>query len=183
MDSNPAIAGVHLNPSLEEALAAGKGDPAPAVVVVDAKAAHVEGFASFLPGHCFGGERAATVRIAALTCSAKSGHASEYVMNRVIGAQHEFHDAQYARDWAERFDPTPERLMLFDIMIMQLKMHLLPAPHVVELGIGPGYLASRLLAAMPGVTYEAIDFSQPMLELASSRLQNFPVESASPRRI
>lgn len=94
-------------------------------------------------------------------------------MSKIIGAQHEFHDTQYARNWAERFDPTSERLLLFDIIIAQLKKCSLPAPHVVELGIGPGYLASRLLEAIPEVTYEAIDFSQPMLELANSRLQKF----------
>ena len=45
---------VHLSPSLEEALAAGKRhDPAPAVVVVDAQAAHVEGVRFFSSGPLF----------------------------------------------------------------------------------------------------------------------------------
>jgi len=94
-------------------------------------------------------------------------------MTRIIGARHDFHDAQYSRDWAARFDPTPERVKLFDMIIAQLKSQPLPGPHIVELGIGPGYLASDLLNAISGVTYEGIDFSQPMLELAASRLQRF----------
>ena len=94
-------------------------------------------------------------------------------MAKVIGAQHEFHDAGYARDWAARFDPTPERLRLFEMIIGQLKSRPLSIAHVVELGIGPGYLASRLLDAIPGVTYEGVDFSQPMLEVAAARLEKF----------
>ena len=92
-------------------------------------------------------------------------------MTRMIGAQHEFHDAQYTQDWAARFDPTPERLKLFYMISAHLKSRPLPVPRVVELGIGPGYLAAHLLEAIPGVTYEGVDFSLPMLELAASRLQ------------
>jgi SAM-dependent methyltransferase len=94
-------------------------------------------------------------------------------MKKIVSAQHEFHDARYARDWAARFDPTPERLQLFDLIISQLESRSLPARHIIELGIGPGYLASRLLEAIPNVTYEGIDFSQPMLDLAALRLRNF----------
>jgi SAM-dependent methyltransferase len=94
-------------------------------------------------------------------------------MKRIIGAEHEFHDSCYAQDWAARFDPTPERLQLFDLIISQLQSRLLPARHILELGIGPGYLASRLLEAIPNVTYEGIDFSRPMLDLAAVRLRNF----------
>jgi SAM-dependent methyltransferase len=94
-------------------------------------------------------------------------------MARVIGAQHEFHDAQYTQEWAARFDPTPDRLKLFNMISAQLKSRPLPAPRVVELGIGPGYLASHLLEAQPGITYEGVDFSQAMLEMAASRLQKF----------
>ena len=45
---------VHLSPSLEEALAAGKRrDPAPAVIVVDAQTAHAEGVRFFSSGPLF----------------------------------------------------------------------------------------------------------------------------------
>ena len=94
-------------------------------------------------------------------------------MKRIIGTEHEFHDSCYAQDWAARFDPTPERLQLFDLIISQLQSQSLPARHILELGIGPGYLASRLLEAIPNVTYEGIDFSRPMLDLAAVRLRNF----------
>ena len=105
--------------------------------------------------------------------AARASFLTRFSMTKIIGAQHEFHEAQYARDWAARFDPTPDRLKLFDIILAQLKARPLPASHVVELGIGPGYLASGLLDALPGVTYEGVDFSRPMLELAASRLQEF----------
>ena len=62
---------------------------------------------------------------------------------------------------------------MFDMIIAQLKANALPARHIVELGIGPGYLASRVLDALPDVTYEGVDYSQPMLELGASRLQMF----------
>ena len=94
-------------------------------------------------------------------------------MKKIIGARHEFHDARYAQDWAARFDPNPERLQLFDLIISQLQSRSLPVRHILELGIGPGYLASRLLDAITNVTYEGIDFSQPMLDLAAVRLRNF----------
>ncbi len=94
-------------------------------------------------------------------------------MSKVIGAQHEFHSSQYARDWSVRFDPTPERVRLFEMMIAQLKADALAARHIVELGIGPGYLASRVLDALPEVTYEGVDFSQPMLDLGASRLHEY----------
>lgn len=91
-------------------------------------------------------------------------------MSNFVGAQHEFHDAQFARAWADRFVPTPERLQLFDTIIHRLIEGPLPARHIVELGIGPGYLAERLLERMPDVTYEGVDFSRPMLDLAAARL-------------
>ena len=91
-------------------------------------------------------------------------------MENVVGARHEFHDDQYASEWADRFVPTPERLQLFDAIIDRIVEASLPSRHIVELDIGPGYLAARLLEAIPGVTYEGVDFSHSMLELAAARL-------------
>ena len=91
-------------------------------------------------------------------------------MRKFVGVQHEFHDNQCVLDWANRFVPTPERLQLFDTIIQQIGETQLPAQHLVELGIGPGYLAERLLEKVSNVTYEGIDFSSPMLNLASIRL-------------
>ena len=89
---------------------------------------------------------------------------------KFVGVQHQFHDTQYALDWANRFEPTPERLQLFDTIIQQFRETSLPAPHVIELGIGPGYLAAHVLKNICHVTYEGVDSSKPMLDLAFIRL-------------
>lgn len=94
-------------------------------------------------------------------------------MTEVVGATHRFHDTEYAEDWARRFNPTAERLHLFETILQQLKSRVPPAGHVVELGIGPAYLAEYLLTRLPQITYEGVDFSQPMLTQAASRLKRF----------
>ena len=88
-----------------------------------------------------------------------------------IGAEHEFHSKEFALGWAERFVPTPERLRLFELIYTQLKETIPNDGCVIELGIGPGYLASYLLERMPNISYHGIDFSLPMLEIAQERLQ------------
>ena len=87
-----------------------------------------------------------------------------------VGAQHEFHNTQFVRDWADRFVPSSERLQLFDTIIDSIANHSQAAAHIVELGIGPAYLAERILEKLPKVTYEGIDFSKPMLDIAAERL-------------
>jgi predicted TPR repeat methyltransferase len=94
------------------------------------------------------------------------------VKNGVIGAEHEFHDKEFATDWAERFTPTPERLDLFNIILSELQSRIPEDGNVVELGIGPGYLANHLLTAMPNITYCGVDFSHPMLDIARTRLMS-----------
>ena len=94
-------------------------------------------------------------------------------MPEIVGATHRFHDAAYAEDWARRFNPTPERLHLFETILQQLQSAIPAAGHVVELGIGPAYLAEYLLTRLPRISYEGIDFSQPMLTQAASRLERF----------
>jgi cyclopropane fatty-acyl-phospholipid synthase-like methyltransferase len=94
-------------------------------------------------------------------------------MNRVIGADHAFHDVAFVESWAARFAPTPERLELFNVILEQLKLHMPANGHVVELGIGPGYLADYLLSRMPDIQYLAVDFSLPMLHIAQQRLHRF----------
>ncbi len=89
-----------------------------------------------------------------------------------IGAEHEFHDPQFVQDWADRFTPSPERIQLFDTIIESVANHSnTTAPiRIVELGIGPAYLAERLLAKLPNAIYQGIDFSTPMLGIAAARL-------------
>lgn len=94
-------------------------------------------------------------------------------MNEVIGALHEFHDEEFAAGWADRFVPTPERLELFDEILSELESRIPPDGCVVELGIGPGYLADHLLRAMPEIRYHGIDFSTPMLDIARRRLRPY----------
>ena len=89
----------------------------------------------------------------------------------IIGAQHQFHDPDFVAGWADRFVPTPERMALFERMRAELAAALPPDATLVELGIGPGYLAEYLLAALPQVRYWGVDFSRPMLELAGKRLR------------
>ena len=90
-----------------------------------------------------------------------------------IGAEHEFHSKEFAIGWAERFVPTPERVRLFELIFTQLKAAVPEDGNIIELGMGPGYLAHYLLEKMPNVSYCGIDFSQPMLEIAQERLQRF----------
>ncbi|MEN3376395.1 MAG: hypothetical protein V7604_1750, partial [Hyphomicrobiales bacterium] len=80
-------------------------------------------------------------------------------MSGYVGAQHEFHDAGFVRGWADRFVPTPERLALFDMIADQIRRPSIPNAHVVELGIGPGYMARHILERNPVVSYEGVDFS------------------------
>ena len=94
-------------------------------------------------------------------------------MSEVVGATHQFHEAEYAEDWARRFIPTPERLHLFETILEQLRSTVSDDGHVVELGIGPAYLAEYLLERMPHISYEGVDFSQPMLTQAATRLARF----------
>ena len=87
-------------------------------------------------------------------------------MSGFVGAQHEFHDAAFVRSWADRFVPTPPRLQLFDLILDQIGRPALPNPHVVELGIGPGYMARHILERNQTITYEGLDFSEVFFEIA-----------------
>lgn len=94
-------------------------------------------------------------------------------MSEIIGADHEFHDKDFVTDWADRFVPTPERLQLFDLIRSELESLAPSGGRVVELGIGPGYLAHHLLTGLPGIEYAGVDFSSPMLDIARQRLSPF----------
>ena len=93
--------------------------------------------------------------------------------NNIVGADHEFHDKEFALGWAQRFLPTAERVALFNIILSELKALIPKKGRVVELGIGPGYLAKYLLEAMSAVEYHGIDFSRAMIDIARNRLSNY----------
>ena len=94
-------------------------------------------------------------------------------MKHIVGAQHEFHDEAFVEGWADRFVPTTERIQLFDAMLSELKSVLSSDGCIVELGIGPGYLADHLLNALPEIQYHGIDFSNPMLNISRRRLKPY----------
>ena len=87
-------------------------------------------------------------------------------MNGFVGAQHEFHDAAFVRGWADRFVPTAPRLQLFDLILDQIRQPSVPNPHVLELGIGPGYMARHILERNQTITYEGLDFSEVFFDIA-----------------
>ena len=88
-----------------------------------------------------------------------------------IGASHNFQDEAFARQWAMRFNPTPSRLKLFKDIGDRIALHGLGKGHIVELGIGPGYLAVYLMHRFPTLTYTGVDSSAAMLRMATGRLQ------------
>jgi SAM-dependent methyltransferase len=87
-------------------------------------------------------------------------------MTDVVGAVHEFHDPDYVRDWAERFVPTAPRLELFDLVLAQISKPGVVPRHIVELGIGPGYMARYILEREAEISYEGVDFSDVMFDVA-----------------
>ena len=87
-------------------------------------------------------------------------------MGGYIGASHEFHDAAFVRGWANRFVPTAPRLQLFDMILDQITRAGVANPHVVELGIGPGYMARHILERNATISYEGVDFSDVFFAIA-----------------
>jgi SAM-dependent methyltransferase len=91
-------------------------------------------------------------------------------MSGFVGAAHEFHDREFVRGWAARFVPTAPRLQLFDMILDQIAQPGVPNSHVVELGLGPGYMARHLLQRNATISYEGIDFSEVFFEVARETL-------------
>ncbi|MEM7404765.1 MAG: class I SAM-dependent methyltransferase [Pseudomonadota bacterium] len=89
-----------------------------------------------------------------------------------VGALHEFHDAEFVRGWASRFVPTPPRLQLFDMILDEVRSLGKAAPHVVELGTGPGYMARHILERHDELTYEALDFSEVFFDVARETIDD-----------
>jgi SAM-dependent methyltransferase len=87
-------------------------------------------------------------------------------MGGYVGASHEFHDADFVRGWANRFAPTQARLRLFAMVSDQIKRTGVTNAHVLELGIGPGYMARHILERNPVYAYEGLDFSEAFFAIA-----------------
>lgn len=87
-----------------------------------------------------------------------------------VGAQHEFHDADFVQGWADRFVPSPPRLALFDMILARIGALPVGNPDVLELGLGPGYMARHILERHPGLRYEGLDFSAAFFEVAKRTL-------------
>ena len=48
-----------------------------------------------------------------------------------------------------------------------------PNTHVLELGLGPGYMARHILERNPGLTYEGLDFSDVFFDVAKKTIGGF----------
>ena len=100
---------------------------------------------------------------------------SRRAVNGYVGAQHKFHDEDFAQGWSDRFVPSPPRLALFDMILEQAARPSTPNSHVVELGLGPGYLARHLLERQLEITYEGVDFSDAFFAIAKKTIgRHFP---------
>jgi SAM-dependent methyltransferase len=91
-------------------------------------------------------------------------------MSGYVGAEHEFHDAAFVQGWADRFVPTAPRLALFDLILEQISKPSMPNTHVLELGLGPGYMARHLLERNAAISYEGLDFSTVFFEVAKKTI-------------
>jgi SAM-dependent methyltransferase len=87
-------------------------------------------------------------------------------MRGYVGAQHEFHDAAFVQGWADRFVPTPPRVALFELIRTHISAANIANPHVLELGLGPGYMARHILERSPAIRYEGLDFSDVFFAVA-----------------
>jgi SAM-dependent methyltransferase len=99
--------------------------------------------------------------------------ARETTLTGYVGAKHEFHDAAFVQGWADRFVPTPPRIALFELILQHISTSSVPNTHVVELGLGPGYMARHILERNLTVTYEGLDFSDVFFEVARKTIGEY----------
>src|SRR5581483_2662742 len=91
-------------------------------------------------------------------------------MTGFVGAEHEFHDAAFVQGWADRWAPSPSRLALFDLILEHITAAGTPNGHVLELGLGPGYMARHILERNAKFSYEGLDFSSVFFEVAKKTI-------------
>lgn len=94
-------------------------------------------------------------------------------MSGFVGAQHEFHDAAFVQGWADRFVPTLPRIALFDLILERVSALGIPNAHVLELGLGPGYMARHILRRNPDLSYEGLDFSDEFFAVARKTIGTY----------
>jgi ubiquinone/menaquinone biosynthesis C-methylase UbiE len=69
--------------------------------------------------------------------------------------------------------------VIFDLFVTAVRESNLPAPRILELGSGPGFLAEHVLDRCPSVArYTLLDFSQPMLAQNRRRLLEHQARTA-----
>ena len=77
-----------------------------------------------------------------------------------------------AQAWEQAAMQRPFRIEFFDAFANELNKIVKPKLSVLELGSGPGFLASHLLSNLPHLQMTLLDSSLAMHELASQRLTN-----------
>lgn len=80
--------------------------------------------------------------------------------------------------WLERWEAQqgsymPDREARFAVIIDTVEAVCGPAPHVVDLGSGPGSLSRRILDRMPGARVTAIDVDPVLLAIGSNALGDY----------
>jgi SAM-dependent methyltransferase len=76
-----------------------------------------------------------------------------------------------ASEWeATSMEKRPWRAVFFAKFAEEIAAMQPAAAHVLELGSGPGFLASEVLREMPGLNLTLLDFSEAMHALARQRL-------------
>ena len=91
-------------------------------------------------------------------------------MTGFVGAQHKFQDPDFVQGWADRFVPSPPRLALFNVILAQIGQLAVNDPNILELGLGPGYMARHILERHQTLRYEGLDFSAAFFEVAKRTL-------------
>ena len=80
---------------------------------------------------------------------------------------------EWLRSWEDQQGGhMPDREERFDVMIAALRAHCGDSPRVVDLGSGPGSLASRVVRALPEATVVAVDLDPVLLEIGRHALRD-----------
>lgn len=95
------------------------------------------------------------------------------------GDGHRWHDADYVAGWIARYEgqATPEyqaaQRRRLDRIVALLRSAVGTPATLLDLGVGWGRLARRLLDELPGARIVGCDFSRPMLDAARCNLASY----------